>query len=161
MKEIGKRIKQIRQFLELNQGEFSKRIEMSQSMLSGIENGRETITDRNTKLICLEFGVNEDWLSAGNGEMFRSMELAPDEKDLLAIYEKLESEGRKQVRDYAAERLELQLHRKDIDKAWNEGLGKQTQNEPPEAPQEDKPAQDTEKGENPGIGPNPKNGETG
>jgi prophage antirepressor-like protein len=32
---------------------------------------------------------------------------------------------------------------------------------PPEAPQEAKPAQDTEKGENPGIGPNPKNGETG
>jgi transcriptional regulator with XRE-family HTH domain len=137
MKEIGKRIRQIRQSLELNQGDFSKRIEISQSMLSGIESGRETITDRNIKLICLEFGVNEDWLSTGNGEMFRLMELAPDEKDLLAIYEKLESEGRKQVRDYAAERLELQVHRKDEDKAWAEGAGI-TQNGPPEAEKGDK-----------------------
>jgi hypothetical protein len=46
---------------------------------------------------------------------------------LLGIYEKLETEGRKQVRDYAAERLDLQIFRNEQERAFNEGLqyGKQ------------------------------------
>jgi transcriptional regulator with XRE-family HTH domain len=182
MERIGERLKQIRKELDINQGEFAKRLEITQGTYSAIENDKEILTPRNLKLICLEFGVSEDWLLNGTGEMFKSKELTPDEKDLLGIYEKLEPEGRKQVRDYAAERLDLQEFRNDQERAFNEGLQgrglrKRKQAEtrisdasqnapggatrPPETPQEAKPAPDTEKGESPGIGPSPKNGETG
>jgi transcriptional regulator with XRE-family HTH domain len=167
MKGIGERLRQIRKELDINQGEFAKRLEITQGTYSAIENDKELLTPRNLKLICLEFGVNEDWILSGTGEMFKSMELTPDEKDLLGIYEKLETDGRKQVRDYAAERLDLQIFRNEQERAFNEGLehGRRkraktqvpdsAQNAPvgtmllPEASQEGKGEESTEKRVNP------------
>ncbi len=70
MKTIGDRIKRLRKELDLTQMEFSKRLLISQSYLSGIEKGNETPTDKLQKLICLEFGVNQQWLSEDKGSMF-------------------------------------------------------------------------------------------
>ena len=95
---------------------------MSQGMLSGIENGSEALSERNFKMICLEFGINEDWLrNGGDVSMFKRQELTSDEKELLGIYDKLTTENQKNVRVYANERLELQLFRMDEEK--NEKLG--------------------------------------
>jgi transcriptional regulator with XRE-family HTH domain len=134
MVEIGKRLKALRVALDLNQGEFAKRIELSQGVLSEIENGLKPLIDRNLKLICLEFRVNKDWLLTGRGEMLsrppeplstmpadsaatpiivEGRELTPDAVELLVLYDQLESpETRKDVRDYTQEKLELQELRK-------------------------------------------------
>ena len=114
MEKISDRLKRVRNELGLKQGEFAKKLRISQSMLSGMENGQETISDRNLKLICLEFGVNEEWLkNGGDSPIFRRQELTTDENELLEIYDKLTQENQKNVRIYANERLELQkLHEK-------------------------------------------------
>ncbi|GHU60038.1 hypothetical protein AGMMS49975_28560 [Clostridia bacterium] len=67
---MNKRIKDLRLYLKMNQEEFGGRIEMVKSSVSNIEKGIGAITDRTIRLICLEFGVSEQWLRFGDGEMF-------------------------------------------------------------------------------------------
>lgn len=70
METISNRIKSLRKSEGLTQKEFAKRLLISQSYLSGLENNNEFPTDKLVKLICLEFGVNEDWLINGSGDMY-------------------------------------------------------------------------------------------
>jgi transcriptional regulator with XRE-family HTH domain len=112
MEKTGDRLKRIRKELGIKQGDFAARIGLKQGSYSDIENEKEILTDRNMKLICLEFGVNMDWLRhGGDGPAFKNQELAPDERELLDLYEKLVPENRKEVRDYTQEKLELQEFR--------------------------------------------------
>lgn len=67
---IGSRIKSLRKTEKLTQKEFSKRLCISQSYLSGLENGSEEPTNKLLKLIELEFNVSSDWLYNGIGEMY-------------------------------------------------------------------------------------------
>jgi len=119
MNEIGERLRILRKETGLKQGDFAKRLEISQSLLSGIEVGREPLSDRTKKIICLEFNVNEDWLLNGIGGMIKVLE--KDDK-LLAVFRKLEPEGQEEVQKYAEERLNLQNLAKDKEKAWKAGL---------------------------------------
>ncbi|MCM1419432.1 MAG: helix-turn-helix domain-containing protein [Bacteroides sp.] len=70
MQGLGFRVKSLRQQEGLTQKEFSKKLFISQSYLSGIEKGNIIITEKLFRLICLEFGVNPQWLNTGEGEMY-------------------------------------------------------------------------------------------
>lgn len=48
---------------------FAKRIKVSQGLISQICNGTTNPSDRTISDICREFGVNENWLRYGTGEM--------------------------------------------------------------------------------------------
>ena len=50
---------------------------MKRNSIAQIEGGRST-SDQTVRMICREFGVNEEWLRTGEGEMF-----APKEEDAL------------------------------------------------------------------------------
>ena len=119
MNEIGERLKILRKETGLKQGDFAKRLEISQSLLSGIENGNEPLSDRTRKIICLEFNISENWLLTGEGEMVKVME---KDDNLLAVFRKLEPEGQAQVQIYAEERYDLQELKKDKENAWNNGI---------------------------------------
>lgn len=67
---IGYRIKQIRKVLDLTQTEFADRIGSVQNTVTGYESGRRNPSAPVISLICREFGVNEQWLRDGVGEMF-------------------------------------------------------------------------------------------
>jgi transcriptional regulator with XRE-family HTH domain len=122
MNELKERFIAIRKKEDINQGEFAERIGLKQGSLSEIENGKEPLSERIKKLICLEFGINEDWLLTGKGEMLQPREISPEGKQLLKVFDKLEPEGKKEVKKYADERLELQVIAKDQEKAWKAGL---------------------------------------
>ena len=64
------RIKQIRKHFNLNQEEFGKRIGAKQSTVTAYECGNRVPMDVTITSICREFGVNEEWLRTGKGEMF-------------------------------------------------------------------------------------------
>jgi len=64
------RIKSVRKELGLSQENFGNRIGVSRDVIVNIELGRAALKPRLLKHICEVFGVNEDWLQTGNGEMF-------------------------------------------------------------------------------------------
>lgn len=73
MSVIGGRVRDLRKCEHLTQKDFAKRLLVSQSYLSGIENNNEVPTSKLIKLICHEFGVSEEWLTSGQGEMYEAV----------------------------------------------------------------------------------------
>ena len=67
---IGERIKILRKEKCLSMEDFGAIIGMGKSAVSRIENGVNGITDQTIRSICREFGVSEQWLRTGEGEMF-------------------------------------------------------------------------------------------
>lgn len=85
-----KRVKDIRKSLGLNQTEFAKHLGLTQTAYSMIENGNRPLSDKYIKVICSEFGVNENWIRTGSGEIFST---SPYEKEFMNIFENLTTES--------------------------------------------------------------------
>lgn len=66
---INERIKEVRKARGLNQKEFSDKIGLTQSAVSRIESADVAIIDKNVRLICQTFHINEEWLRTGQGKM--------------------------------------------------------------------------------------------
>lgn len=78
---MNNRLKSLRKHLGFNQDEFSKKMKISRSHISSLENGARELTDRIIYDICREFSVNEAWLRTGEGEMFvQTQTFSLDEK---------------------------------------------------------------------------------
>lgn len=73
---MNERIKELRKKLELSQEAFAERIGLKGSAVSHLESGRRNITNQVITAICREFGVSEEWLRNGTGEMFLEMSRA-------------------------------------------------------------------------------------
>lgn len=64
------RIKEIRKHFDLTQQEFADRLNVTRSTIATYEIGKSVPSDSGVSLICREFGVSEEWLRTGSGEMF-------------------------------------------------------------------------------------------
>ena len=67
---MNERLKELRKSLGLSQEEFAKRIGLKGGAISLIECGRRNITTQVVTATCREFGVNEEWLREGVGDMY-------------------------------------------------------------------------------------------
>jgi len=65
---IGKRIRQIRKELGLNQAKFAYEIGTIQSYLSEIETDKKIPSDRLIRTIAYRWKYNFDWIKSGHGE---------------------------------------------------------------------------------------------
>jgi len=74
---ISKRIRYLRQTLNMSQVEFAKAIYISNGYIAELECEHRRVNNRIIHLISLTFGVNEKWLKTGEGDMFFS---TPGEK---------------------------------------------------------------------------------
>lgn len=72
------RIKAVRKSLKLSQIEFAQSLNLTQNFISLLESGARAPSNRTILDICSTFGVNEDWLRTGEGEMFRPMTRAEE-----------------------------------------------------------------------------------
>ena len=108
---IGDRIKKVRKSLDLTQEAFAARIGSVQNTITGYESGRRNPSAPVLSLICREFGVSEEWLRNGTGEMF-----APDASDELeALVKKYDlSHG-----EYIFLEKYLKLKREERDNAFD------------------------------------------
>jgi len=86
MSGANERIREIRKALKMTQLEFASRLGMQAASLSMIEVGENILTEKNIRLIVMNFNVSEDWLRTGAGEMFVS---SPFENEFFEIYSKL------------------------------------------------------------------------
>lgn len=67
---MKERIRELRKHLNMTMDEFGAHIGLSKAAISLIESGRNGARDQTIFAICREFGVNEQWLRTGEGEMF-------------------------------------------------------------------------------------------
>lgn len=67
---MDKRLKQLRKTLDLTQQEFADRLGVKRNTIANYETGRNEPVGSIFALICREFGVSEEWLRNGTGEMF-------------------------------------------------------------------------------------------
>lgn len=70
---IGDRIRAIREEFNKNQRDFASSIKIGQSTLAMFENGQREPKDIHIEQICLKYGVREEWLRNGNGEMHQML----------------------------------------------------------------------------------------
>ena len=67
---MNERIRALIKALKIKQAEFAQRIGVSRPFVSELCSGAKNPSDRTISDICREFGVNENWLRTGDGEMF-------------------------------------------------------------------------------------------
>lgn len=72
---MKERIKILRNYLGLTQQKFAEKLGLKRQTIAAYEIGNIEPSDSTLLLICKEFGVNEDWLRTGEGEMKRSVDI--------------------------------------------------------------------------------------
>mgnify|MGYP003376347154 CR=1 FL=1 len=109
---INKRVKYIRNSLNLTQEEFGKKLTVAQTYLSQIESGARDVTEKILKLICLQYNVNENWLRTGEGDIFNKekenkiselleeYDLGIYGRKILEIYLSLDISQKKVINDF-------------------------------------------------------------
>lgn len=75
---MNERIKKILEELGLKRIDFASRLHISQPFASELCSGAKSPSDRTISDICREFGVDEQWLRTGEGEMFAKPTAAGD-----------------------------------------------------------------------------------
>ena len=99
MKTIEHRLKSIRKNLNLTQAGFAQRLNMTDAMISMLEAGKKPLIDKNINLICLTFGIREEWLRNGTGDMFDE-EDDPLTDEIMEIVARLTPEMKALVLEY-------------------------------------------------------------
>ena len=103
MNLLNNKIKLIRETLNLSQREFGKKIGVSRDVISNIEYSRVQPKELLLQHICECYGVNEEWLKNGKGEMFKSDPVEEGKLDkALKIFKSLQPE----FQDYALEQIQ-------------------------------------------------------
>lgn len=80
---MSERIKMIRQKLGLSQEEFGRRLGVTRGAITNIELNKVEPKPLFVDLICREFGVSEEWIKDGVGEMFHPKST---EEELAAFF---------------------------------------------------------------------------
>jgi transcriptional regulator with XRE-family HTH domain len=66
----NQRVKTVREELRLNQKAFADKLAFTQSYISKLEKGEIRVTNDFINALVSTFGVNEEWLLTGNGNIF-------------------------------------------------------------------------------------------
>jgi transcriptional regulator with XRE-family HTH domain len=110
---VNKRIKEARLALNMTQVDFAKTIYISNGYIAELENEHRVANDRIIHLIALTFGISEQWLKTGEGEMFNK---TPEEKRerINSLFDELDPYFQDYVLKQIAQLIELQnLNKKE------------------------------------------------
>jgi transcriptional regulator with XRE-family HTH domain len=89
MSTINERIKLVRQHYKMSQAEFAAKIYVHNGFLSALETGNKRATERVCKLICVTFGINEEWLQTGTGDMVADENPDYEIQEIVELYKQL------------------------------------------------------------------------
>ncbi len=84
---MNNRIKEIRKSNNLSMEKFGEKIGITKSSVSLLESGKNSPSEQTVKLICREFGVNDEWLRYGTGDMY----LVPEDETATLISNLIEN----------------------------------------------------------------------
>lgn len=110
MNEISNRLKILRDYLNLSQSKFGKKIGVGASSVGSWEIGIREIKPIHINAICNIFNINKEWLISGTGEMLiKDKTDNPTLSQLIKEYDLTELQG-KILEDF----LSLSSEQKDI-----------------------------------------------
>lgn len=107
MSNINTRFKELRTTLKYNQKDFADNVGISRTHLSGIENGKDNPSMPLIKLVCLKYGVSEEWLVDEKGHMFindNGFDIVTDE-GIKAKYQTMKVFFEKMIAEQTGENL--------------------------------------------------------
>lgn len=78
MDKLNERISLLIKELGTTKTAFAEKLNVSQAFVSQMCSGVKQPSDRTIADICREFGVSEEWMRTGQGEMF--IQISPDEE---------------------------------------------------------------------------------
>lgn len=87
---INERVHALRMNLKLSQTDFGSKIGLTQRAVSWLEKDGNTVTEQNIHLICQVFGVSEQWLCNGTGDMYAGNQR---KSELIMWAEQVDQEG--------------------------------------------------------------------
>lgn len=121
---INDRLKKLRKEKGLTLKQFGKTIGITDASVSQMETGKIGLSNQTIHSICREFGVNENWLRTGEGEMslspisqklediYQHHNLTAEDQILMEEFLALRPEVRRGILDYVtrvADRLNKQV----------------------------------------------------
>ena len=106
--KIRKRIKQVRETLNISQRDFAKRVYISQTLLGDIELGNRAVSDRTLQLVSTEFNVNKNWLLTGKGQMFAAPPPDLQLENLIEIFQQMDTPLKDYLLDLSKGLLNIQ-----------------------------------------------------
>ena len=109
---MNERIKALRKSLKISQDAFGRRIGISGASVSRLESGENEPSPQTVAFICKEFGVSEEWLREGTGDMQKASSSEAERLTkkysfpdivgkLLTVYEGLNYKQQEAVLEYA------------------------------------------------------------
>lgn len=84
MDTIGKRFAEIVEKSGLSQEQVAAKLNLTQSYISRLASGNKKPSDRTIFDICREFGVSEEWLRFGRGDMYASPSIEQEIAEFFA-----------------------------------------------------------------------------
>ena len=109
---INERFKEIRLNLNKTQADFGEQCGLGRAVIANIENNRSPVTPLYIKVVVDNFGVNEEWLIKGTGDMFLETKeqyidrlaerygLDDFMKKVITAYSELSDDEKKVVKDF-------------------------------------------------------------
>ncbi|MGL4982392.1 MAG: helix-turn-helix domain-containing protein [Treponemataceae bacterium] len=124
--DIINRLILIRKTLKLNQIQFGEKLGMTNSAISSIEKGKTPLIEKNIKMICSLFNVDENWLKNGTGEMFSEKSINDELlSELYENFKKLTPAAKRIAIDYIKRIIEDQKTlRAEIEQSENDDTKK-------------------------------------
>lgn len=104
---MDNRIRILRKTLGLTQKEFAEKLGIQQNTVSCMERADTAPTQKNIKLICSQFSVNEDWLLHGVEPMFLVVD--KKQKEFFDIFNELTPTLQDHLISTAKELLKTQM----------------------------------------------------
>ena len=104
---LNSRFKEVRKILKQTQKQYAEELGISQAHLSNIENERDNPSLSLVKLVCVKFGVSEEWLTEEKGEIFskyNGFDIVTDE-GLRSKYQIMKDILEKQIAEQTGDNL--------------------------------------------------------
>jgi transcriptional regulator with XRE-family HTH domain len=89
MAAINERIRVVRKHFKMTQAEFAAKIYVSFGFFSALEHGHKRVTERVRKLVAVTFGISEEWLRDGTGEMIADENPDYEIQEIVELYKQL------------------------------------------------------------------------
>ncbi|WP_146044177.1 helix-turn-helix domain-containing protein [Novacetimonas maltaceti] len=102
--ELAKKVATLRKACGMSQSELAAAMGLSRSAIAALETGRTSSANRHLPKLAQLFEVPLELFLGGMVEQAMTMDLSPDERDLIDLYRRLPTERKMEVQKYAERR---------------------------------------------------------